>query len=87
MKTSGARNHRRVLAAVALALLFTIPAAAPSFAQRVWLLPPPPVWVKKPVVPYAGDCGPNPPPGYRYDLQGWRTGLNRDFYCYMLDED
>ncbi|MGJ0505587.1 MAG: hypothetical protein ACR652_00345 [Methylocystis sp.] len=36
--------------------------------------------------PYAGDCGPNPPPGYRYDLKGWRSGFDRDFSCYMLDE-
>lgn len=86
MNASSPKTYRRLAAAVALALLFTIPAAAPSFAQRLRFVPPP-VWVKKPVTPYAGDCGPNPPPGYRYDLQGWRTGFNRDFYCYMLDED
>ncbi|WP_363346519.1 hypothetical protein [Methylocystis echinoides] len=85
MTTTG-RNPRRLVTAVALALLFTIPAAAPSFAQRRPLAPPPPAWAQKPIVPYAGDCGDNPPPGYRYDLQGWRTGFNRDFYCYMLDE-
>jgi hypothetical protein len=40
----------------------------------------------KPVPSYAGDCGPNPPPGYRHDLKDLVTGFNRDFYCYMLDE-
>jgi hypothetical protein len=44
--------------------------------------------VRRPsIVPYAGDCGPNPPPGYRYDLKDWRSGFNRDFSFYMLDEN
>ncbi len=40
----------------------------------------------KPVPSYAGDCGPNPPPGYRHDLKDLTTGFSRDFYCYVLDE-
>lgn len=39
-----------------------------------------------PPVPYAGDCNAPYPPGYRQDLRGWRSGFNRDFSCYMLDE-
>jgi hypothetical protein len=35
---------------------------------------------------YAGDCRFPYPPGYRYDLRHWRTGFDRDFSCYMLDD-
>jgi hypothetical protein len=70
----------------ALALALTGVAAAPAQAHRARIAPPP-VKAEKSPTPYAGDCGPNPPPGYRYDLEGWRTGFNRDFYCYMLDEN
>ncbi|MBM3562515.1 MAG: hypothetical protein FJX16_06840 [Alphaproteobacteria bacterium] len=38
--------------------------------------------------PYAGDCRPPYPPGYRHDLQGWNTGFtDRDFSCYRLQDD
>ncbi|CAJ0870677.1 hypothetical protein AMST5_02252 [freshwater sediment metagenome] len=40
----------------------------------------------RPVPSYAGDCGPNPPPGYRHDLKDLVTGFSRDFSCYVLDE-
>lgn len=35
---------------------------------------------------YAGDCKFPYPPGYRYDLRNWRTGFDRDFSCYILDD-
>lgn len=36
---------------------------------------------------YVGDCGPNYPPGYRYDLKNWTSRFaERDFSCYVLDE-
>jgi hypothetical protein len=72
-------------ATAALALIVT--SVAPALAHRARPAPPPLVNADKSPTPYAGDCGPNPPPGYRYDLEGWRTGFNRDFYCYMLDEN
>jgi hypothetical protein len=74
---------RRATAAAALAIITTLPCEA--FARNVW--PPPPAYrIQRPEPSYAGDCGPNPPPGYRWDLKNWRSGFNRDFYCYMLDE-
>jgi hypothetical protein len=71
---------------VALAFALAVIATTPALASRARPAPAP-VKVDRDPTPYAGDCGPNPPPGYRYDLQGWRTGFNRDFYCYMLDEN
>lgn len=81
-----ATHAKRLLAALALTLLLAIPAALPSLAGHLRPLAYPPPRAEKPIIPYAGDCGPHPPPGYRYDLRGWRTGFTRDFYCYMLDE-
>ncbi len=80
------RQHgKKLIATLAASLVLAILAAAPSLAYH--LRPPPPLLrMQKPIIPYAGDCGPNPPPGYRWDLKGWRSGFNRDFYCYMLDE-
>ncbi|WP_442754683.1 hypothetical protein ACNHKD_17065 [Methylocystis sp. JAN1] len=81
MSPRDTRPARRV--AVALAVLTIIPAEA--FAKNI-PPPPPPYRVGRPAPSYAGDCGPNPPPGYRYDLKKWRSGFSRDFDCYVLDE-
>ncbi len=75
------------LAPITVALLLVAMAVDPARAKRHRQAPPPLVSAGKSATPYAGDCGPTPPPGYRYDLQGWRTGFNRDFSCYMLDEN
>lgn len=72
------------IATIALALCFSLTASA-SWAWHFRPAPPPPA--ERSFTPYAGDCGPNPPPGYRHDLKDWRSGFNRDFYCYMLDEN
>ena len=41
----------------------------------------------RPAPSYVGDCGPNYPPGYRYDLKNWTSRFaERDFSCYVLDE-
>ncbi|WP_457797715.1 hypothetical protein [Methylocystis sp. S23] len=78
-------NMRRApsVEAVALAVVILFPSEA--LARNVW--PPPALYrLERPAPSYAGDCGPNPPPGYRYDLKNWRSGFNRDFDCYVLDE-
>lgn len=72
------------------AAVFLIASAAPSLARQGRgygsYAPPPPMRAQPPSVSYAGDCGPNPPPGYRHDLKDWRSGFaSRDFSCYMLD--
>ena len=73
-------------AALTLVAFSAIPVASDTYAKHFQ-----PganqLYVERDPTPYAGDCGPNPPPGYRYDLKDWRSGFNRDFYCYMLDEN
>jgi hypothetical protein len=84
-RSSGRRMFRKNFSkAIALALLVAVPVASEAFAKGGG--PARPAARGKPTAPYVGDCGPNPPPGYRYDLKNWRSGFNRDFSCYVLDE-
>jgi hypothetical protein len=69
-----------------VALAFVMFATASEALGQYLVAPPPPYRTHRSTPSYAGDCGPNPPPGYRWDLKDWRSGFNRDFYCYMLDE-
>lgn len=80
----GAMRSTLRLEAVVLAMLSVVPTEA--LARNIGAATPPPYRMERPGPSYAGDCGPNPPPGYRSDLHGWRSGFNRDFDCYMLDE-
>jgi hypothetical protein len=85
-QSHGKSRIQRCIGAALLGLLFATVASAPGFARNQHLG----FWCNcrptKPVVRYAGDCGTDPPPGYRHDLKDWVTGFDRDFYCYMLDE-
>lgn len=83
MHRARARNRGWLVAAAALAVLVS----TPSLAGKGRPAPKPAGVSDRDATPYAGDCGPNPPPGYRHDLKDWRTGFNRDFSCYMLDEN
>lgn len=78
------RQPTRLCQTVAIALLI-LTSASDALARNIWLARPP-ARIQRSQPSYAGDCGPNPPPGYRWDLKGWRSGDDRDFYCYMLDE-
>ncbi len=75
----------RIGKSVMLASIIATTTASGALVHYVWLQRPP-HRIERPQPSYAGDCGPNPPPGYRWDSKGWRTGFSRDFYCYMLDE-
>lgn len=87
--------NRNLVTSIMLAALLTIVATESASARHrmgygwgPWGWTPPPAShgrADKPSVTYAGDCGPNPPPGYRWDLKDWRTGFSdRDFSCYIL---
>jgi hypothetical protein len=79
------RRFETLFAAFLLGSTLSVPLSA---AARARCGIPCDLTIRRPsVVPYAGDCGPNPPPGYRYDLKDWRSGFDRDFSCYMLDEN
>ena len=78
-------------ASLTLAALIMIGVTGSAFARHgwdSWGWAQPHAHATKPSMSYAGDCGPNPPPGYRYDLKDWRSGFtDRDFSCYILEQD
>ncbi|QGM97930.1 hypothetical protein [Methylocystis parvus] len=77
------RQKPRFCKMLALALLI----AAPVEATARNIAPPRPAQkAERPHATYMGDCGPNPPPGYRWDLKNWQSRTLRDFSCYMFDE-
>lgn len=80
--------NRSLITSITLAALLAITATEPAVARHGWSpwgWAPPHARAATPSVSYAGDCGPHPPPGYRWDLKDWSTGFSdRDFSCYML---
>lgn len=77
------------IAHFSLVMVLAIAATSPAFAHRLSPWDRAPAHARtKPSVSYAGDCGPNPPAGYRHDLKNWRTGFSdRDFSCYILNQN
>jgi hypothetical protein len=80
------RAFSRILVALCLGFAITSLCSTPSFAGK-------PGAVARQDLTYAGRCGlfqlspNNQRVWYRYDLRRWTYGDERDFSCFILEDD